>query len=62
MYKKKGPVWKYSPFLNPISYEKPNRILQAACRGRALSSLLVNIFIRAVNQLFRYRKFQWEEE
>ena len=22
-YKKKGPVWKYSPFLNPISYEKP---------------------------------------
>jgi hypothetical protein len=31
-YKKKGPVWKYSPFLNPISYEKPNRIRQAVCR------------------------------
>jgi hypothetical protein len=30
--KKKGPVWKYSPFLNPISYEKPNRIRQALCR------------------------------
>jgi hypothetical protein len=26
--KKKGAVWKYTPVLNPISYEKPNRIVQ----------------------------------
>jgi hypothetical protein len=30
--KKKGQDRNPAPFLNPISYEKPNRIRQAACR------------------------------
>jgi len=30
--KKKGQDKNPAPFLNPISYEKPNRIRQAACR------------------------------